>query len=216
MTAATAVRTETAVTVDAERLRTGIDISRLFASGDDTNLPQILSIALRVDGDRLLMYATDRYTISRFTMPCSGGWGAPLLLRPAQFRALHLFLGEAQKGEPVKLTRDGVRVLAETTHMTTALPGWPAVDPFAEEWLSSVSVGQIEEWYAATPGPVEKIGLNPSLVARYAKVSKLLRQGYETSTWTFVAPNKPVRVDIGPDFAGLVMPIRLYSSDVTS
>lgn len=172
----------------------------LFASRDDT-LPMLNAVQLQATGERLIAAGTDRFSL--------GVSSAPLESEPFK---IMLRLEQAELiGRMAKPGRGGGRKL-RSAELSLSPQGKRFTVAFGTG--ESVSVPTLD----ATPvkwqqlltqefEPIEFIAVNAQYMARFGKVDGGDGRSY-MNMW-FRSPSKPIRVQVGPDFVGLIMPVRM-------
>lgn len=158
---------------------------------DDT-LPMLGAVKFESDGDELLLAATDRYVLGTYRVPWDGGH-VDAVVRGDGARDLLAWARKAEKFAPIRLTFGEREVEAFGYDRRATFPLYD---------------GEFVRWRAILPedDPADIVfGLNKEFIGRFAKAGE---KG-ETMRVSFRSPAKPLRVQIGERFDGLIMPVRL-------
>ncbi|HEX2616645.1 MAG TPA: hypothetical protein VHL57_03830 [Flavobacteriales bacterium] len=185
----------------------------VFASTDDT-LPMINCVQLTSTGTHLVAAATDRFALGVSATPCEGEKWSVLI--PLEFVKL---IGTTLLPNRRKIVRHcGLGVTPKLRKLFVKV-----VEPFKrgdEVWETTLEVpvrpsegSNFPDWRKLLPTTVDNehrevasvMGYNPELLARFAKVGGK----YDRAKWFFRGPAKPVSVQVGENFVGLLMPLRL-------
>ena len=188
------------ITLKAVDLAEALRVAALFA-GTDATIPMLGAVRLECNGVKLTALATDRYTAALYTTEAEGDVLFTANIPTANVRIILTTLKGAAAHTPVELTRDGDRLTVRTFdgQVTVTLnnddfPKLRHLIPDAHDGDGTGNVGLI--------------GFNPAYLARLAKVATG-KGRHEPARLTFTTPLKPVRVDIGENFVGLIMPVRI-------
>jgi len=180
----------------------------------DAFLPMLNAVKIETrlfptaDGEapRLVFVATDRYTLGTYSIPWDGG-EVSALLSLTDAKELHRFAKGADKvirdrAGSLLLDVSGGQVCNVndvTGRRATYLLGdgatyvkWQAVMPGAD-------------YGTGETGRIDVIGVNPVLLAKFAKAAG---KGEPIRLQFGPSAVKPVRITVG-DFVGLIMPVRL-------
>lgn len=195
------------VTITAASLATAITAVLPFAGTDDT-LPMLAAVRCEVMNGELWLATTDRYTVGAHRValhpdyPQSDDFAVTLPLSVAKQALAIVKLGQSEfKGIETVVTLEvedrHVRVTAGMdTHL---LKGRASEDAFPQ-WRH----------FFAAPAKDDAVtdrffAFNPALLARFGKIG-----GGKTATMTcyMQSATKPMMVQIGDDFFGVVMPVR--------
>jgi DNA polymerase III sliding clamp (beta) subunit (PCNA family) len=168
-----------------------------FAATDLT-IPMLVAIHLEGDGKEIVSSTTDRYVLGTYTVPYEG---APFVFNLAMsdvktilpvLKGLWKRYGDRM---PVTLTlKDDVLSFVTYDGEIRARSNG---DDFPK--VRSLLVDD------ANATPVEGLALNPTYMARFAKVANRT----EPMRLTFTGRNKSVGVKIGERFVGLIMTMRV-------
>jgi len=177
------------------------------ASGD-TTLPTLNSIRIELDGHRFLAMATDRYSLGvcradlkTWDEKAKRAKPVTAQLPPSDLKRLFTFL-RPTRTVPADwtLTADALTVVADGNSLTIHA----AEGENYPKWRSLFdSVVKTD----AAPGT--DMAFTPRVVDHFHKSAKAL--GHVSMRWRFTTPLKPVIVEIGEDFVGMLMPCRISS-----
>lgn len=178
------------------------------ASGDQY-FPVINNVRLEIEDDRFIALATDRFTmgicrasLSDWTEDAAPVEKVAASLRLDDVKRLFAFLRSQRKDVATwTLTDETLTVrLGDETALTIrtlqaeGFPNW-------RKLVAGVSERENE--------PGAQMAFAPHLVDHFQKSAKAL--GEISFTWQFTSPLKPVIVQIGQDFLGILMPQRIPS-----
>jgi hypothetical protein len=177
-------------TVLAEDLVAGLTAVLPMTADPKDALPMLASVKFETDGDELTLVSTDRYTLGTYRMAWDGGHVDATVAEP---KDLLTFAKKAKIEGYLTLTfsKESVEVASASAKATYRLydgefPRWRMLLPTED------------------PGDVV-FGVNPQMMARFAKAG----DKFTPMRVSFRSPAKPVRVQIGEAFDGLIMPVRL-------
>ncbi|OFB37937.1 hypothetical protein BA059_16700 [Mycolicibacterium sp. (ex Dasyatis americana)] len=171
----------------------------LFASSDNL-LPIINAVHLTVRDGGLLAFATDRFILGASKAPVEepGDLEVALTLRQVK-TVLQLANSFKQAFSTVALKVEAKKFhVAFTSGESLALPVELDDGPQLS-WLTLLSTP------AKDDSPAKAMDVNPQLLARFARVTGGPRR---MRLW-FSGANKAMRVSIGDEFVGLIMPVRM-------
>lgn len=189
------------VSVQLEGARELLEGASLCAAKGKSAPSALSSVALRVDGGRLIARSTDRYRLIVGSVAIEGeGEGAEILISlPDIKRILDLMKGITigyliieREGERVSFRVNGNASLT----VEPMKDNFPSIDNF-EQLLKELEQRE----------PIGEIAFNPSLFADYAKIvgkDKPVKV-------TFAAANKPITIGLTGDkvdWRSLLMPMR--------
>jgi hypothetical protein len=185
--------------VSAAELARIIKDSAIFASRD-ASLPMINAVRLESSAEHLVAIATDRFTLgvsmANYVDGEGATFGATLRLPQAQILA--------KVAESTKASFTEVAITATDTTVTFTFASGESVT------LPSVGGMEFPAWRKLMVDreftPTDALGLDPKLVARFARVKDAARQHMLVK---FCGPSKPAVISIGSQFFGLVMPVRI-------
>jgi DNA polymerase III sliding clamp (beta) subunit (PCNA family) len=175
-----------------------------FASTDDT-VPVLRHVQLIAEGETLTLVATDRYVAGTWRLAYQGEPFTATLHVDDCKRVAEL-VKHKQKGDQLQatLTLDGLRLtvtgpFGETMTVSTGDYDYPRI--------LSLIPAKVEDKTEDKPKPegVSMVALNPGLMAKFAKVVTR----HEPILLSFTTARKPVRVDGGEHFTGVIMPMRI-------
>ena len=165
------------------------------------DIPIINAVHLSTRGQELIAVGTDRFVLgaskAELDADSSGEFAAALPLR--QVKTILQLAGACKQSwsrVAIDSGEDGVRV-AFSSGETLVLPAGLETGAHIA-WLKLLHS-------APEDAPSKAMDLNPQLLARFGRVSG----GSSRARWFFFGHTRPVRVTIGDDFVGIVMPIRL-------
>jgi DNA polymerase III sliding clamp (beta) subunit (PCNA family) len=199
----TTAETTTAETTTAGTIMAPVLVAALAAviphASTDVTLPFLRSVRFETSADQttLTVVATNRYTLGSYRLAWDGGpVAASIDLDDA--KALLAYAKKASKHIPLALTFGEEQVDAfdfsrrvEYRYLSEAFPAWNMLIPSIDR--KSVNY-------------IGRIGFNPAYLAMFAKAA----DKQEPMILTFGdTPTKSVRVDIGDNFTGLIMPVRI-------
>lgn len=181
-----------------------VDVKELVAAltavlphaGTDKTLPMLRAIKFEAGDGYLTLIATNRYTLGTYRLE----WNGPdvdVLLELDDAKELLAYVKKVKLVPFVNLEfRDGEV---------------EAFDLVRRQTFPLMLNVEFVRWRAVMPGTDEHegfpaIGLNPAFLASFVKASKrnepiILKFG--------ASPVKPVRVEVGDNFIGLIMPVRM-------
>lgn len=171
----------------------------LFASSDNL-LPIINAVHLTVRDGGLLAFGTDRFILGASKAPLeeSGDLEVALTLRQVK-TVLQLANSCKQAFSQAALkVEDRVFHVAFTSGESLAMPVDLDEEPMVK-WLTLLSSP------AKDDSPVKAMDINPQLLARFARVTG----GPARMRLWFSGAGKAIRVSIGDEFVGLIMPVRM-------
>lgn len=178
----------------------------LFASSDNT-LPIINAVHLTARDGGLMAFATDRFALGAAKAPVeeSGALGVALTLKQVK-TVLQLANSCKQAFSLVSLKVAGGKFHAafssgESISLPVELDEGPLLP-----WLTLLTASTTDD------SPASAMAINPQLLARFARVTGAPAQ---MRLWFFGA-RSAIRVSIGDDFVGLVMPIRMPDESAES
>lgn len=195
------------VTMDAKDLLRGLHNARLFA-GVDVTLPVLRAIQIEGSSSGLTFVATDRYRIGVTTIPMKIKTFTFLL--DLDDAALIGKLFNAKSG-PLSLTFSEDKLTVQPAEGMVAGPQvvitCTAVDGTFPKYQSLFDVQPSDEKPAYNTG--DEIGMNPRYLAAFGRVKSDLSPHDSPIRVRVVSPLLPVFIDIGEQFRGLLMPVRL-------
>lgn len=193
------------VSSDLHRL---ITTATLFAGNDDT-LPMLKCIRFIADGKNLISVATDRFMVGASRAPMVTAEPFEFLLDREQAKII---------SDIAKPGRRHWRILDRAT-LTLTPKGKKLNVSFA---VQDITVGVptkdldfpkysqlFKKQDPDNPG-LPFIAVNPNYLAKFGKVATLLND--HQMGMTFTKPSRPIQVNIGQDFCGLIMPVRSAES----
>lgn len=179
--------------VNANELATALATIAHFAD-PDKSIPMLNSILLEARAGRLTAVATDRYVLGTYEIPFEGH-DFSALVPLVDAKALTAVLKRQYKAARVSLgcRDDRLTVVHYEGEVRIRLndhdyPKWRALIPDAKDAQECTG-----------------ISLSPTNIARFAKVPHAKT---EPMHLFFKGRLKPVRVQIGESFVGLIMPMR--------
>lgn len=191
-------------TIAAAELGRIIDDAALFASRDST-LPMLNAIRLESTPKRLQAIATDRFTLGVSMADYSGPgpeFELQLELPQAQMVSKLAKSCKAAFSEVTITTTDDTVAFDFTSGLALTVPkqtGYQFVD-----WRKIIG-NQVAVESTDNASPMT-IGVNPLYLARFGRVRNARQMVMKATT-----PSKPILVQIGESFAGVLMPIRINS-----
>jgi hypothetical protein len=164
-------------------------------------LPIISGVKFEADGGKLTLIATDRYTVATYTIDWTEGGDVDVFVCLDSAKAL---LTHAKGCDRFGRERPGLSLAFDAHTVTAGEANRRVALPLGGEQ-------QFIQWQALVHGHVagdgvERVGLNPTLLAKFAKAAEkgeVMRLTFGTS------PVKPVKVEIGDAFVGVIMPVRI-------
>lgn len=195
--------TTTKATFKATDLADALRVGSLFASTDKT-IPMLHAVRLEFDGKALTALATDRYTAGLFTVDGEGdAFNANVSV--AVVKQILTSLKGAPSYAPVEVI---IEEVSPFTHKIT-------VRTFDGEITATLNDGDFPKLRALIPdahngdgtGNVGMVSFDPAYLAKFAKVQT--GRTKVPARFSLSAPMKPARVDIGENFVGVIMPMRI-------
>lgn len=195
--------------------------SVIVHASTDEDLPGIARVFLDVVGDRLLVSATNRFTIGCAAVsldePDGDMWKAALLpadakeitrlFKPGKDENPTLRLstdpGQSEGGAGARFTVTDVSGLFEARSFTV-----PDIEADAH---AHVALGLLARFTGAQPGGLGVPSFDAGLLALFDAAGR--EQG-SPLVWTPTGPSSPVIVQCGEDFLGAIMPTRLSGDGV--
>ncbi|MFY1658548.1 hypothetical protein [Micromonospora sp. WMMD1274] len=190
----------TATTVDVGDLRRALRVTLPFT--DRGGMPVMECVHLEAAHNNLVATATDRYTLGHLRILAAGDPLPSTLLNRRDARLLRRALDDQPGQHTARIRRvrklDGPdRLEVETERLTIRLEVVKGKYP---------DVAHLFEVKADDPSGLDApANLNPELMRPFAKAAKVLNVP-DVVRWTFRGTKKPVRVEIGRTFVGLIMP----------
>lgn len=177
-----------------------------FTSADKWGIDILRCIRLDADGDTLTVVATDRYVLGSYRVAYTGPtFGASVPVADAKRVAdavaahgkanphLQHFYALTVDGDTLTVSWAGVHLITVSLDVVSHFPAWRALIP------DVVDAGH---------GGI--VAVNPVYLARFAKVEPAEgKKGGTPMTMRLRDALKPVRIDIGDVFTGLIMPVRI-------
>lgn len=170
-----------------------------FAATDKT-IEQLCAVRLSVRAaGSLLVESTNRFVAGRYTVGVQSEGFEPALIPTKGVKTLIASLKDVDAPAPVTLTHSEM-FLSLSVYGGSVMAGVPTIKddfPKIEHLIPDVSEAI----------PTEYVGVDPKRLALFSKVI-----GEHKNTpmrLTFFGSLKPVRVDIGERFTGIVMPIKM-------
>lgn len=180
----------------------GVDLAAALTSvlpmaGTDDTLPILTCVHFETRDGELVLATTNRYLLGTYRLD----WDGPeveALVAGREAKEMLAFAKKAGKA-PVTLTFDGREVTVADFERKVSLP---------------LHDGDFPRWRALLPEQTPdrlRFGINPVYMAAFAKVIPYVgdKPGALPVTMSVGMPNKPMRVEIGERFVGLIMPVRL-------
>lgn len=198
---------ETTHTVGAQELGRVFHNAAIFASKDQVR-PILCGVEVSVNG-KVEATATDSYRLGHDECPVLSGTGeATMVLEAKELAAIAKELLKAYpQTEATVTTRPAiVDGGSEGVEVTIAVGN--------RIWIIKSTFGEFPRWRMLIPaadstGEVSTIGLSAELLASFAKVKgDTGRNPKNTMRLRFQSPLKPVVVNIGATFYGVIMPVR--------
>lgn len=195
------------ITVPSAASLSEVLASTLPFADSDASLPVLCALEITAAADRLEVAATDRHVLGITGTAASVEGDAVPFLVPSKLATALVRSLKTQRHAEITITADVVR--GRVGRITVAAPD--------TGWQESHTLEEIGEFpkvrklfpEEGTTGPgVSVIGLDPLLLAKFAKV-KVSGGARPAARLSLTAERKPVRVDIGEDFRGLIMPCAL-------
>ncbi|OBK04670.1 hypothetical protein A5746_10240 [Mycolicibacterium conceptionense] len=177
--------------------------AQIFAS-TNTTLPIINAVHLEARNGELIAVATDRFVLGVSKAPLDeAGESFEVALPLRQVKSIVQLAGACKQAfsQTALKVEDKKLSVAFSSGETLVLPVELESGPH-RGWMQLLSA-------AADESPSKVMAVNPQLLAKFARVggaSTRLRLG-------FFGPSKPIRVSIGDDFVGLIMPVRIDSEE---
>lgn len=204
---------ETSHKVGAQELGRVFHNAAIFAS-KEAHRPILCGVEVSVNG-KIEATATDSYRLGHDECPVLSGTGeATMVLEAKELAAIakELLKAGAYAEATLNTTDDPANMTytrapsAEGTEVTLKLAG--------KTWVLSSIDGTFPRWRMLIPaedatGEVSTIGLSAELLASFAKVKgDTGRNPKNTMRLRFQSALKPVVVNIGATFYGVIMPVR--------
>lgn len=201
-------------------------------AGTDATLPMLTCIKLEASSDRMVSVTTDRFTLGARRVDYSGEafeamlWGADA--KNLQRIAKTVKRDVGTRTVAIELQRRRVWQAGEDHRDMSA--GTESGDVVALTFKFSTGEAitvqaadvQFPKWQHLIPTTDEitpadglaRLAYNPGYLAKFAKVSS--DANHQMVLWTRPGvENKPLTVTIGTEFIGLIMPVRMPSTDVS-
>lgn len=175
----------------------------------DPELPNLHSIRLEAANGSAVVVATNRLIIGHLRCGASGDPLPPCVIPLPHAKLAADMLWNLPHGAEAALEQvadeTGQECLeARIGHLRLWMPLHPADRyPKIEKVFESVN-----EPASDIGGP---FGLDPRLLVPFTKVHEALPTA--NVRWTVLGPNRPIRIEIGPAFVGLVMPVKYRPED---
>lgn len=204
--------------IEAADLHRGLHNAALFT--DSNYLPVLAATQIEGGKDGLVFAATDRYTLGATTAPYKGR-PFTFLLRAADSKLLRT-LFPAKSKVTLNVTVDGNEMTIQPT------PG--VIDVPNVTVTVTAEAGEFPKWRKlldpANPASLEKaekepfqsgdvLGLNPRFLARFGRVSTAATGTDASLRVQIVSKTGLVRIEIGDEFVGAQMPVRLHTEAAT-
>jgi DNA polymerase III sliding clamp (beta) subunit (PCNA family) len=196
------LETRTDVTVNASELLNILTKVSAFASTDRT-IPMLNAVRLEASDGVLIAMATDRYVAAIMTLPYEGNGSFVFHASLADVKTLLAIVKRTDRyaTSPVALSvSDGYPA---TLHVKT----YDGTSTFRDETADFPKLRAIVP-DARKDSPIDAIAVDPKLLARFSKVATKDNQPLRLH---FTGSLKPIRLEIGTDFVGLIMPMRVAS-----
>lgn len=190
-------------TIEVGDLHRALTALQSFAYADP-ELPNLHSIRLEAGNGSIVAVATNRMIIGHLRCDASGDPLPPCVVPlPHAKLAADMLWNLPHKAEATleRVTDESGQECLEARigHLRLWMPLHPAGRyPNIERVFESVN-----EPASDIGGP---FGMDPRHLAAFAKVHEALPTA--DVRWTVLGPNRPIRIEIGPAFVGLVMPTR--------
>lgn len=166
-------------------------------AGTDETLPILCAVNLTVRDGQLMLAATDRFTLGTYRLiEVEGDAAFDVMLHRRDVADLVAFAKKADKRMPLTL-EFGDRELT-----VSDLEGRKATYTLLD--------GEFVRWWAVLPerdSGKTVVGINPVNIARLAKATDPKHP--EHIRMEVGLPHKPLRVEVGERFVGVIMPVRL-------
>lgn len=188
-------------------LHKGLTAVLPFAGTDDT-LPMLCAVEITSRDGYLTFATTDRYTLGTYRVKWEGG-DVNALLPAKEAKELARFAKDMAReyrtvGEALivslKFTERDVQADVFGRRVTLPL----MQDVMFVKWRAILPD---EDALKQETGRIDMIGLNPTFLARFAKVPA--GRGEPMRLILGASALKPALVKIGDDFTGLIMPVRI-------
>lgn len=188
------------ITLQTNELVRILKEAALFAR-TEPDIPVISAVHVEARGGNLVAVATDRFVLgaSKTELDEPGQFLAVLSLR--QVKTITQLAGAGKQCfSTVAIDADDKQVrVAFSSGETLTLPAEVTERGAHTKWLELLES-------APDSGPSKAMHINPQLLAKFARL-----QGGRSSRMSmhFFGHAKPIRVTVGDDFVGLVMPVRM-------
>jgi hypothetical protein len=216
-----------ACTVPGMRLARIIqDVLPFAADGQGVDdLSQLRGVLLEAQGGTLTATATDRYSLAHSRGECEGSLPGRLLIRRSEARLLAETFRSSRApvaiyvtdAGPVKVVRFAGKSIGDVTPDGED-PDSYGYGPEVGE-LVDVTVRTMREPFPTydtlfndgekPSGVSQAIGVNPKLLTRCSAAVDGRDVTSEMRVYTYGDPNRQIRVEVGDDFAAVIMPIKL-------
>jgi hypothetical protein len=176
-------------TVFADDLVAGLTAVLPMTADWRDGLPMLASVAFQADGDELTLVATDRYTLGTYRLTWDGGHADAIVEAPKDLLAF----AKKAKGGTIEL-RFGKDEVTAASHTSTAT--FKLYDGTFVNWRNLLPERDPND---------EVFGVNAQFIAKFAKAGDKhtpMRVALRSRT-------KPLAVEIGEHFRGLIMPVKL-------
>lgn len=188
-----------ATTLDVGSLRQLLRVMLPFT--DRTYMPVMECVHLEAAHHNLVATASDRYVLGHLRTLTTGDPLPSTLLPRRSARLIKRALDQQPVNQPVHLRR--VRKLDGPDHLEVATDGLTI-----RTRVLDAKYPDVAHLFDTGDGPAgldAPVNLDPAKVRPFAKAARTLGE-MEAVRWTFSGPKKPIRVEIGRTFAGLIMP----------
>lgn len=202
---------DAAVVALAKALWTAVSDALNFVASPAARMPILESVRIESDGTSLVAVATDRLTLGASRVDCSGEpFAVTVSAKDARDLARMARTGnsaQAWREVTVSASHQGAEFRFSSGESMAVrgreeFPRWRPLIPRDDKAMGAVGVG---------------VGFDPVLLAKFGKVraeEPLGRRMVLLPTMPHPGRPGPTVVQIGPDFIGLIMPVRIGGTEI--
>lgn len=193
-----------------------------FVGGDET-LPMLTAVQIEIAGKRITVRATDRFTFGRAWFELEEEIGeATVMVAAADIRAAAKYHPALKRGLPQKeltITVDPgpelgtnwytMNASLKTGSLTITSGGVFDAKVTSEHRAFNGEFVSVDKLVPTEFTGVPEIAWNPDLMHKFNQVRRNRRMPIQVR---FSGENRPIRIDIGPQFTGCIMPATLEAA----